>query len=119
MKIKTKDYALALAALIYEAKSDAKDITERFLELLVKNGDIKKAKEILVAAEKLLLAKTGNKKIVLEMARSSGAASTAFLKKGDVLEKKINPELIAGVKIVIDDEKQLDFSLAKKLNQIF
>jgi hypothetical protein len=27
--------------------------------------------------------------------------------------------LIAGVKIIIDGEKQLDFSLSKKLNDIF
>ena len=42
-----------------------------------------------------------------------------FFKKGDSIEEKINPEIIAGVKIVIDHEKQLDVSLQKKLQQLF
>jgi len=110
MKIKAKDYAKALVDI---KKFDAK----HFLRILQKNGDTKKLKEIVLLTEKLLLEKSGNKKVIIEMARK--AAVKLSLKKGDVVEEKINPDLIAGVKIIIDGEKQLDFSLKNKLEKIF
>ena len=91
---------------------------QRFLKLLEKNGDIKYYRLILAAAEKRLLEKTGNKKIVLEIARPS-QKKVKVGKKGDVIEERINPGLIAGIKIIVNGEKQLDFSLKNKLDKIF
>ena len=65
------------------------------------------------------LVKSGNKKIVLEMARQNKVILKSVIKKNDVVEEKINPELIAGIKIIIDNERQLDFSLKNKLDKIF
>jgi F0F1-type ATP synthase delta subunit len=111
VKVKAKDYAKALVDV---KKFDAR----RFLRILQRNGDTKKLKEIVVLAEKMMLAKSGNQKIVLEIARPVTKKMNVG-KKGDMVEEKINPTLIAGVKIIIDGEKQLDFSLSKKLNDIF
>ena len=94
-------------------------IVENFLTLLKKNQDIKKAKEIVALTENILLKKTGNKKVMLEMARKNSVVLRSVIKKNDIVEEKINPALIAGIKIIIDEEKQLDFSLQKKLNKIF
>lgn len=112
MKVKVKDYAKALVDV---KKFDAK----HFLRILQKNSDMKKAKQIIALTEQLLLKKSGNKKITLQTAREIKKMSTRFAKKGDVVEKEVKPELVAGVKIIIDGERQLDFSLKNKLEKIF
>src|SRR3989344_1143796 len=113
MKYKAKEYAKAIAQI---EKFDAR----KFFQLLLKNGDLKKAKEIVRLAEKFILAKSGNKKVVLETARKTGSQEIAkkIIAKGDIVEEKINPALVAGVRVIINDERQLDFSLQKKLQQI-
>lgn len=111
MKYKAKDYAKA----ILEIK---KFNMKAFLKLLERNGDIKKLKEITVLVEKMLLTKNGNKKIILETARPL-SKKVKVGKRGDVVEEKINPDLIAGIKIMVDGERQLDFSLKNKLDAIF
>jgi F0F1-type ATP synthase delta subunit len=122
MKIKPKIYAEALAQIMAERKSaqEKEKIVEKFLKLLEKNGDMGKAKEILAFAENLFIKKTGRRKVVIETARK--ADKKALLKEiemaGDIVQEKINPELIAGIKIIINDQ-QLDLSLQKKLQTIF
>jgi len=116
VKYKAKIYAQVLVDLIIEKKS--KDAIGRFIKLLGKNGDMKKAKEIISLAEGLYFQKTGKRKIILEIARKTKNSADLFAKKNDVVEEKINPELIAGIKVIINGEKQLDFSLQKRLQEI-
>jgi F0F1-type ATP synthase delta subunit len=123
MKYKSKIYARALVDLVLSEKgeSEIKKKIGNFLKILEKNGDIKKAKEIISLAENLYSKKTGNKKIVLETARKVNLKniSKGIVKNGDIILEKINPELIAGVKIIINNEKQLDNSLKNKLDKVF
>ncbi|OGZ63909.1 MAG: hypothetical protein A3A98_01315 [Candidatus Staskawiczbacteria bacterium RIFCSPLOWO2_01_FULL_40_39] len=122
MKQKAKNYAAALVDSLATVKPGReKSIVANFLKLLEANGDMKKAKEIIALAEGLFLKKTGNKKIVLETARPLNSRSVfkKIKKEGDIIEEKINPELIAGIKIIVNNSRQLDFSLRKKLQQIF
>ncbi len=123
MKYKSKIYAEALAGLLSDKKKspDESKIAKNFLKLLEKNQDMKKAKEIVAMAENLLLKKTGNKKIILETARKVDAKYfiDSFIKKGDIIEEKLNPELIAGIKIIINNEKQFDNSLSGKLKKLY
>ena len=56
-----KIYAQALAD-VFPGSLDHKKIADHFLKLLKKNGDMKKAEQILLLAEQLILKKTGNKK---------------------------------------------------------
>jgi|SRR3989338_2036528 len=116
-KYNIKNYAMALAG----TKSDNKDAAQRFLELLRKHGQFKNAKKIVELAQKYYLEKRGNKKITLETARKTELKTIlkSLQKEGDMVEEKISPELVAGVKVVINDEKQLDFSLKNKLDNIF
>ena len=90
---------------------------------MVKNGQEKKAKEILDLAEDLLLAKQGKRKINFQTARKITAEQKKLLqsvaKDGDKTKETINPELIAGVKIIINNERQFDASMQKKLSRIF
>ena len=120
---KTKLYAIALAEILASKKFDEKKVTNNFVKLLVKDGQEKKAKEILNLAEDMILAKKGNKKIVFETARKITAGHKKILngiaKSGDVIQEKINPELIAGVKIIINGNTQFDQTMKSKLQKIF
>ncbi len=119
---KAKLYAKALAEILAKKGIDEKKVINNFVKLLVSSGQEKKAKEILNLAEDFLLAKQGKSKITFETARRLTAENRASLKKfikdGDVVKEKVNHELIAGVKIIINSEKQFDNSMLSKLNNI-
>lgn len=125
MKYKSKDYAKALVGLILKETTltQEKKLSDNFLNLLKKNRDSSKAKEIINLAELLFFKKTGKKKIILEIARKMDSEQKNLfkylVKKGDIIQEKINKELIAGIKIIVNDEKQIDFSMLKKIQNIF
>ncbi len=123
MKYKSKDYANALVEILQDIKIDGKKISEGFIKLLERQNDLKKSKEILEKAEFLLAKKFGKKSIVFESARklSENQKNILFknIDKQDIVKEKINKDLIAGIKIIVDNEKQFDASMQKKLQQIF
>ncbi len=123
MMYSAKIYARFLVDLIIGLKnpSDINDAIKKFSYILEKNGGIKKVKEIIMLAEKIYFQKTQKRKITLEISRKTDTKEIKkkILRQGDFLEEKINQDLIAGVKIVINNEKQLDFSFKNKLNKIF
>jgi len=122
MKYKTKDYAEALVEVLSESKLSEKKIMQGLIKLLERQNDLKKSKEIIDLAEFLLAKKNNKKSIVFETARKLSEAQRKTLLKstetGDIIKEKINPEVIAGVKIIVDNEKQLDQTLLKKLQTI-
>lgn len=117
-----KLYAKALAEVLSKKGVDEKKIVNNFTKLLISSGYEGKAKEILSLAEDFLLAKQGKRKITLETARKVTPSQRKLLegvaKHGDIVKEKINPELIAGVKIVINESKQFDASMQSKLSKI-
>jgi len=124
---KIKLYAEALAdiattKLAGEGGLSDEQKAQNFFNFLKKNGDMGKAREILALAQDLFIKKTGRRKVVLETARKIKAKQkeelNSVLQKGDVVKEKINFELLAGIKIIIND-KQLDLSMLKKLNNLF
>ncbi|MCX6718512.1 MAG: F0F1 ATP synthase subunit delta [Candidatus Staskawiczbacteria bacterium] len=118
----TKLYAKALSEVISEGKTDDKKVINNFVKFLVSKGYEGQAKEILDLAENLLLAKQGRRRITFETARkitpSQQKLLESFTKKGDVVKEKINPELIAGIKIIINESKQFDASMQSKLQNL-
>lgn len=112
MKYQAKIYAKALADLLSSNKED--EIVDNFLKLLEKNRDMSKAGKIIELARNIYAKKSGKKIITIETARKIGK-----IIKGDIVEEKITPELIAGVRITINNEKQLDNSISAKLKKIF
>jgi F0F1-type ATP synthase delta subunit len=124
MKYSVKNYAEALAAAIHGAEPSRKDIIARnFLNMLRRSGDEAHAEKIIDAAERLLRKKDGGREIVFESARSlKRSAENPLLKiakEKDVVVERINSALVAGVRIVIDNEKEFDGSLKGKLDKIF
>lgn len=123
MKYKPKLYAKALSEAILAKDANESKISENFLKLLEKNGDMGKASQIISLAQKLFIKKTGRRQLTIESARKIKAKQKelidSILQKGDVVEEKINKDLLAGIKIIINGEKQFDASMQKKLNNIF
>ncbi len=124
---KTKLYAEALAEIIIEKKAEGPERSRRtvanFVKFLEKNNQMGKAKEILGLTEDLLLQKHGKSKITFQTAREMTASQKklleSFVKKGDIVKEKINQELIAGIKIIINDSQQFDASMQNRLQNIF
>ena len=125
---KVKLYAKALAEVIskpsYAKASEGQNkVINNFIRLLVNTGYEGKAKEILSLAEDMILVKQGKRKITFETARATTASQKKILEKivksGDIVKEKINPELIAGIKIIINDSKQFDASMQSKLQNIY
>ncbi|MFA6190288.1 MAG: F0F1 ATP synthase subunit delta [Candidatus Staskawiczbacteria bacterium] len=123
---KTKLYAKALAEILSKkggvSATEEKKIVNNFVKFLEKNGQIGRSKEILELAENLLLAKQGKRKITFETARAITTSQKKVLEKvinkGDIVKEKINPQLIAGIKIIINNSQQFDASMQSKLNNI-
>ena len=124
---KVKLYAKALAEVLAKndpkGTPDEKKVINNFVKLLISAGLEKKSKEILNLAEEMLLAKQGKKKIFFETARKITAGQKKILEgiadKGDLIKEKINPELIAGVRISVNNNRQFDGSLLSKINKLF
>jgi F0F1-type ATP synthase delta subunit len=121
-KHKTKLYAKALAEVLAKKGINENNVVSNFVKLLVDSGLEKKSKEILNLTENFVLAKQGKRKITFETARkitnSQQKMLNDFVEKGDVVKEKINPEIISGVKIIINNEKQFDASMQSKLQNI-
>ena len=86
---KIKLYAKALAEVLEKKPADEKKVINNFVKILVADG---------LEEQKIL---------------------EGIVKSGDLIKEKINPELIAGVKIIINNSKQFDASMQKKLQEIF
>ncbi|OGZ02334.1 MAG: hypothetical protein A2946_02460 [Candidatus Liptonbacteria bacterium RIFCSPLOWO2_01_FULL_53_13] len=125
MKYHYRIYAKALAATAAKHLSP-EAVTKgahHFLAVLERNGDRAALPKIVALAEELFLKRGGKKKVVVESARPLVAHARAELEnkfaKGDVIEEKIVPSLIAGVRITVNGEEQLDMSFSHKMNKLF
>ena len=120
---KIKLYARALVEAVLKPEADESKIKDNFIKFLQKNGDMSKAGQIVSLAKKIFIEKTGRRQLTIESARKIKAKQKelveSILRKGDIVDEKINKDLLAGIKIIIDGEKQFDASMQKKLQNIF
>jgi F0F1-type ATP synthase delta subunit len=102
---------------------DESKFADNFLALVRKNGDEMHLRKILEEAARFARGKSGIRKVTLESARALSVEQRAtvatFTKDDDVIEERIDPELIAGIRILLDDELQFDGSLKNKLEKAF
>jgi F0F1-type ATP synthase delta subunit len=126
MKYPTHIYAKALVEVLSDAKirgnKDDDEIAKNFIALVKKNGDEGHLRKILEEASRFARGKSGVRKVTIESARPLGPSQRTavehFIKPGDVVEERIDPELIAGIKIILNDELQFDGSLRNKLSKV-
>lgn len=125
MKYSTHTYSKALVEALAGAKGteSEKAMGERFLALVRRHGDEASLSKILVEADRLMRARNGTRRLVVESARGLNTKAkslvAALAHAGDVIEEKIDPALIAGIKVTANDEVQFDASLRKKLDAVF
>ena len=125
MKYPAHIYAKALVEVLtasHGLKEKDDELAKNFLALVRKNGDESHLKKILEEASRFARGQSGVRKVTIASARelSPSQAKTMehFIKSGDVVERRIDPELIAGVKITLNDDMQFDGSLKNKLSNV-
>jgi len=123
MKFSPQLYARAFVSALAEKKVPEEKLRERFLTVVKRNGDFPHLGKILREAERLLMKKLELKKVVIESARPVGKTQFEELRMAfaerDIVHTNIVPELIAGVKITIDDEWMIDATLKGRLKKLF
>ena len=123
MKFSPTHYALALLEAVNEKPRASEKISVRFLEVLKKNGDRLQAGKILKEVERISLKRSGYRAVAIETARPLSTSQEQELRRHfnqkDHIDIRVNPELVAGVKIVIDGEWVIDASLRRKLKNLF
>jgi len=114
-------YAKALVEVLSDPKANGESAAKHFLALVKKNNDEGHLKKILEEASRFARSKSGVRKVTVESARELNTkqkeAVKKFIKAGDVVVERIDPELIAGIRIILNDELQFDGSLKNKLNK--
>jgi F0F1-type ATP synthase delta subunit len=124
MKYPVLSYARALASAVTEAGlADQKKIVQNFSDLLRRNGDEAAGGKIVEEAARIVRTKEGLREVVFESARpltpSQRGSLRGLVKSGDMTLERVNPELVAGVRISVDGEREFDGSLRGKLNKLF
>lgn len=114
---------MAEALLDKRRKAPIERVIARAVEFIKTQGQERQVKSVLRAACDLVLAKSGKRRITIESARVLNRKQKKMIagigKMGDVMEERIDPRLIAGLRITIDGQLQWDGSLHKKLESIF
>lgn len=115
MKYSAETYARAF----WEAKPEMK----KFLSVVRKNGDAHRLGKIVNALETLATHEHGGRMVSIEFARHADQTKVDTLKKRfsskDHVSMSINPSLIAGARVTMDGEQEMDASFQRKLNKLF
>lgn len=122
MKYTAETYAKAfLEALVRAGEQGEKRVAKNFAALIKKNGDLANYGMISLEIEKLLAKREGGKFISVEVARDGNAIGkiTNLFSKKDVVKIRTTSELLAGVRVLIDNEQELDFSFRRRLKTLF
>jgi F0F1-type ATP synthase delta subunit len=115
------------ARAFWEVMNTSKDVEDQavknFVGLVAKNGDMSKSAAIIGEIEKLYVKTQGGRMVKLEFARKQPEDLVEQLKSGfaenDLVEEAINPSLVAGVRVTIDGEHELDKTMRRKLTRLF
>ena len=124
MRRKPEFYARAFLEVADETPAHKLELLVKFfLEIVRKNGDWSGLNKVLKAVQGMAVKRSGGRVVKIETARSMRGDVAENLKKHfkeeDSFEFSLNPDLLAGVRILIDEEKELDFSLNRKLKNLF
>lgn len=114
-------YARALCALAYEQKLDEAAIS-RFLRLARRSGDFSHLPQIFHLFRTYYDLATGTTRIEIAAARNPDRVAEKLAKQlggNVVIEKKIQPKLIAGVRLCINGRIVIDATVRRQLQRMF
>lgn len=125
MRFKAQFYAKALLAFLKDKKGkEREDFFKKVAELMVKNGDLPQKEKVLGWLEKYL--REIDEKELLEIV-SAFPLSSEFLEEikknfpSDkfIIRQKISEELLAGAKLILNENKELDASFRSLVDNLF
>ena len=123
MKYKVENYAKAFWELQDDGRMSDNLLVENLKKVLRRNGDIIHHKKIVKEIEKIGVRRAGGNIIDVEYARPISEELQHQIKssfgKECIVKTKINPALIAGVRITKDGERELDQTMKRKLRKLF
>lgn len=124
MKYEPEIYAQTFSDLLEKTKESERDnLIKKFVLLIKKNGDLNGSEKIITSTQSYLSKKAGGRIVNIETASKLEDADlqkiTSNFKEADVIKIIVNPELLAGIRITINNEEELDYSLARKLKKMF
>ena len=124
MRYQESIYAKALLRALEEKdESEIKKILKNFMAILLKNNDFSHLNSILGKVEKLYLTEEGVEKIYVESAsplsKNLREEIESALGKKVLINEKVRPNLLAGVRIILNEEILIDATAAQRLAKIF
>ena len=124
MKYIPRDYAWAFCEELKTTPADKTDrLIKKFVERVYKNSDSLNFEKILTEINKKLIREDGGRIIDLEFAREIANDQIKKMKSSfktkDLISVRVNPSLVAGVRVTINGEQEFDNSLAGKLKKVF
>ncbi len=124
MKYPAHIYAKALVEVLGgpDAERAKERIAENFIALIRKNGDEMHLRKILEEASRMSRGRSGLREVVIDSARTLTEAQRKeigrVLGKEDIIVERVDPSLVAGIRITVNEELQFDGSLARKLTAV-
>jgi len=124
MKYATGQYAVALSAALTNAPAAERPaLIRRFLVMLRKNKDSRRLDAIIAKVEKQSLADQGLQKVSVASASpltpELKKEIAATLDKKPLWEETVDPALLGGIRILIDDELLIDASARRQVERMF
>lgn len=124
MRYTVTQYSEAIAAAFADATADERSaMIRRFFGLLRKNKDTKLLGAIIRKIERRWFGSQKLHKVAVASVSPLTPAVKkeieAALEKKPVWEEKIDPSLLGGMRVLIDDEFLIDASARRRLNRMF
>ena len=123
MKYKSEYYAKALLSLIEEHPEKEDVLVESFIKIVKGAGDGAHFGKIINVFERLFFKRKEQEHILIVSAHVLGDKLLEKIKnifsKETIFEYEIRPDLVAGVRIIINGERMIDVSLRRKLALLF
>ncbi len=122
MKYPPHIYADAFLSLMETHPEEKNKIMAGLVRALNASGDIGNAEKVIASIEEKIARKEGRVKIKVYAARILHESLLDKIKNAfgneALVHQVIDPEIIAGVKLVVNDEIMIDATLKKKLERI-
>jgi F0F1-type ATP synthase delta subunit len=124
MKYQAKSYAKAFVQALDAEPTNEDSIVRNTRALLIRTGDISYGEQVISAIKHELVLKHNGRQITLETAHvlskqlRNNIMQSFTINDNDVVIDRIRPELGAGVRIVIDEEKDFNATLQYKLQKL-
>lgn len=124
MRPSPPQYARALLAAWQKTPTEARSkLVRRFLFLVSAKGDRKRLPRILREIERRYFASAGLRNVRIETAsplsRETRSNVRAAIGAKNVIREVVHPELLAGIRIMIDDNLLIDASAATQIHRLF